>query len=55
MCLLNGSRIKTVEIGTHKESLAKNGVYNKLWNYQSGGFVRNMAEIDWDKMFLVLL
>ena len=28
-----------IEDGTHDELLAKNGVYAKLWNHQSGGFI----------------
>lgn len=32
----NGS---IVEQGTHKELLAKNGTYAKLWKHQSGGFI----------------
>lgn len=27
------------EDGSHKELLAKNGIYAKLWNHQSGGFI----------------
>ncbi|HRJ06180.1 MAG TPA: ABC transporter ATP-binding protein [Candidatus Saccharibacteria bacterium] len=30
---------KIVEDGTHKELLAKNGIYANLWNHQSGGFI----------------
>lgn len=30
---------KIIEQGTHKELLAKNGVYKKLWSRQSGGFM----------------
>lgn len=30
---------KIVEEGTHKELLNKKGVYAKLWNHQSGGFL----------------
>ncbi len=30
---------KIVEDGTHAELLAKNGIYSKLWNHQSGGFI----------------
>lgn len=28
-----------IESGTHKELLAGNGIYNKIWNIQSGGFI----------------
>lgn len=27
------------EDGTHAELLARNGIYAKLWNHQSGGFI----------------
>jgi len=30
---------KIVEQGTHKELLAMNGIYAKLWSHQSGGFI----------------
>ena len=30
---------KIVEDGSHQELLARNGVYAKLWNHQSGGFI----------------
>lgn len=30
---------KIVEEGSHKELLAQNGVYAKLWAHQSGGFI----------------
>jgi len=30
---------KIVEQGTHKELLAKNGVYSNLWEHQTGGFL----------------
>ncbi len=30
---------KIVEQGSHKELLAKNGTYAKLWSHQSGGFI----------------
>ena len=30
---------KIVEQGTHKDLLAKNGIYAKLWAHQSGGFL----------------
>jgi ATP-binding cassette, subfamily B, bacterial len=30
---------KIVEEGTHKELLRHNGIYAKLWNHQSGGFL----------------
>ena len=30
---------KIVEQGTHKELIAKNGEYSKLWSRQSGAFL----------------
>ncbi len=30
---------KVIEEGSHKELLARNGVYASLWNHQSGGFL----------------
>lgn len=30
---------KIAEDGTHSELLAKKGIYSKLWNHQSGGFI----------------
>ncbi|MDG2502137.1 MAG: ABC transporter ATP-binding protein [Porticoccaceae bacterium] len=30
---------KIVEQGTHQQLIAKNGIYTKLWNHQSGGFI----------------
>ena len=30
---------KIVEDGSHKQLLAQNGIYAKLWNHQSGGFI----------------
>jgi len=35
--VLDGGNI--VEQGSHKELLAKNGTYSKLWAHQSGGFI----------------
>jgi ATP-binding cassette subfamily B protein len=35
--VLDGGKI--VEQGSHKELLAKNGMYAKLWAHQSGGFI----------------
>ena len=32
---------KIAEQGSHKELLRKNGVYAKLWNHQSGGFIED--------------
>jgi ABC-type multidrug transport system fused ATPase/permease subunit len=34
---LEGGRI--VEEGPHRQLLAKNGAYAKLWNRQMGGFI----------------
>ena len=33
-----------VEQGTHSELLERNGLYAKLWNHQSGGFLNEHAE-----------
>ncbi len=30
---------KIVEQGTHKELIARNGIYSQLWNHQTGGFL----------------
>ena len=30
---------KIVEEGTHKELLAREGFYSRLWNHQTGGFL----------------
>lgn len=30
---------RVIEDGTHKELIAENGLYAKLWNHQSGGFI----------------
>jgi ATP-binding cassette, subfamily B, multidrug efflux pump len=30
---------QVVEVGTHRELLAQNGIYAKLWEHQSGGFL----------------
>jgi ATP-binding cassette subfamily B protein len=32
-------RGKIVEQGTHRELLASEGAYAKLWRHQSGGFI----------------
>ncbi|HOG15078.1 MAG TPA: ABC transporter ATP-binding protein [Candidatus Absconditabacterales bacterium] len=33
---------KVVEKGSHKQLLSQNGIYKKLWNIQSGGFLGNI-------------
>ena len=37
LVVLDAGRI--VEQGSHSELLAKNGIYKRLWDYQSGGFL----------------
>ncbi len=37
LVVLDGGRI--VESGSHAELLARNGIYKRLWDYQSGGFL----------------
>ena len=32
---------KIVEEGSHRELIAKKGVYSELWNHQSGGFLED--------------
>ena len=40
--VLDGGRI--VEEGTHAALLARNGLYGRFWNHQSGGFINLAAE-----------
>lgn len=37
---------KIVEMGTHDELIAKNGLYAKLWRHQSGGFLPDVLDVD---------
>jgi ATP-binding cassette subfamily B multidrug efflux pump len=37
LVVLDGGRI--VEEGSHDELLARGGIYKRLWDYQSGGFL----------------
>lgn len=37
LIVLDGGNI--VETGSHAELIAKNGIYKRLWDYQSGGFL----------------
>ncbi|MDP8101142.1 ABC transporter ATP-binding protein [Phocoenobacter atlanticus] len=37
---------KIIEQGTHNELLAKKGVYAKLWNHQSGGFLADDENVE---------
>jgi ATP-binding cassette subfamily B multidrug efflux pump len=37
LLVVDGGQI--VEAGTHRELLAKNGIYARLWKHQSGGFI----------------
>lgn len=40
--VLNGGRI--VEEGTHASLIARNGLYARFWERQSGGFIDMAAE-----------
>ena len=42
LIVLDKGRI--VEEGTHAELLANNGLYDKLWAHQSGGFLPEQVE-----------
>jgi ATP-binding cassette subfamily B multidrug efflux pump len=37
LIVMDGGRI--IEQGTHTELLGKNGIYARLWQHQSGGFL----------------
>ena len=37
LVVLDGGRI--IEEGSHSELLEKGGIYRRLWDYQSGGFL----------------
>lgn len=38
--IMDGGRI--VDTGTHAELLAREGIYQKLWNIQVGGFFQDV-------------
>jgi len=37
---------RIVQIGKHRELVKKRGIYRKLWNFQKGGFIGDVREVE---------